>query len=245
MQPNNLFGRMRRALAAARDRAFEERSPIPIAPRELVERICSADVILPPLRDFAPGNQSVAGLVVLISIAKALGARTTFEIGTYNGLTALALARNLSGATIHTLDLPPATEPALPVFGPDRFHIDRTGRRIYEGTPEHGRIRQHFGDSATFDFSPFSAICDLVYVDGAHSLAYVAHDSASARILVSEGGAIVWDDYWRQVPDVPRYLDAREPLRRELVRFPGTRLVAWFSRSGPLGTSSARSPDLR
>jgi hypothetical protein len=45
---------------------------------------------------------------------------------------------------------------------------------------------------------------------------------------VSEHGAVVWDDYWRQVSGVKRVLDRKSGL--ELCRIKGTRLVVYLTR---------------
>jgi hypothetical protein len=214
---------LRRLGAAVRDRRFDLQSPIPSLPHEHLSAMGADSITMPPLRDFAPGNQSPLGLLWLTSIAAAVGVETAFEIGSYNGLTALTLALNLPSATIHTLDLGPTDQPALPLFRDDPLHIVERRSRLYDGSEAAKRIVQHLGDSATFDFSPYYGRCDLVYVDGAHSFEYVQSDSERAFRLVSADGVVVWDGYWYLVPDVPRYLDGLD--RRGLYRVPGTRLV--------------------
>jgi hypothetical protein len=214
---------LRRLGAAVRDRRFDLRSPIPLLTPEQLSGLGADWVKMPPLRDFDHGNQSPLGLLWLTSIAAAVGVETAFEIGSYNGLTALTLALNLPTATIHTLDLGPTDEPALPLFRYDPVHIVERRSRLYEGSDAGDRIVQHLGDSATFDFSPYYGRCQLVYVDGAHSFDYVQNDSEQAFRLVSSDGVVIWDDYWYLVPDVPRYLDGLD--RRGLYRVPGTRLV--------------------
>ncbi len=97
----------------------------------------------------------------------------------------------------------------------------------YEGCLEARRVVQHLENSALFDFSPFRKSCQLVYVDGAHSMAYVSNDTGAAFDIVSDPGVIVWDDYQRRVPDVRRFLHTLAD--RRLVRLPGSRRVGWFS----------------
>lgn len=170
-----------------------------------------------------PGTQTVEGLLFLGSLARALDARELFEIGTYNGLTTWCLAENLPGACVHTLDLPPEETPSLELERGD--HSNRRGfaQRLYQATPPQARVVEHFGDSATFDFTPWRGRCDLVYVDGAHSEPYVRSDTANALEMLSDRGAVVWDDYWHNVEGVRRVLDSRRDL--DLHRVPGTRLV--------------------
>ena len=208
------------------DRCFESVSPLPVL--ELARGAAASGFVrLPPLEAFEPGNQAIDGLATLVEIARRAGVRRVFEIGTYNGLTALTLAANLPEATVDTLDLAPGAAPTLPLSEADPENITGAVRRHYEGRDEAARVRQHFGDSAAFDFSPFRAAVDLVYVDGAHSRPYVENDTRAAFDMVSADGVVVWDDYWRRVPDVAAVLhDLRE---RRLFRLAGTRMVVWLS----------------
>lgn len=208
---------------------FESRSPIPLLPQDFVDRISVTSVSLPSQGLLEPGNQSIKGLLSLIELARFNNSTTIFEIGTYNGITALTFAKNLPYATVHTLDLPNDGSPSLPLEQFDAVHIWPRFKRAFTGLPEELRILQHLGDSATFDFSEFHRRCDLVYVDGAHSLEYVSTDTETAFQLVSNRGIIVWDDYWRNVPDVARFLDSLSA--NHLYRIPDTRLVVWMSDS--------------
>lgn len=213
--------------STVRDVQFERASPLPVVPSWLATAIGQYAVLLPARTLLQPGNQALDGLLHLVGLAKAIEARTIFEIGTYNGVTALTLAMNLPQATIHTLDLPPGQMPSLPLFEQDYDNLSGFRERVYAGYAEASRITQHLGDSAEFDFSPFYAGCQLVYVDGAHSLEYVKNDTQAAFAMVSDPGIVVWDDYWRRVPDVPGYLhQLRKP---NLYRLPNSRLVVWFS----------------
>ncbi len=210
------------------DFQFAQLAPIPVLPKDVCERLGSYDVTIPPSRWFAPGNQDLTGLIYLVSIAKQIDARSIFEIGTYNGVTALTLAMNLPNTVVHTLDLAPDDNPELPVDDGDRSNFCfRSVARVFEAREESCRIVQHFGDSAKFDFSPFRKQIDVVYVDGAHTFDYVRNDSAVAFDMASEKSAIVWDDYGRRTPGVPRYLDSS--VNGNIFRIPRSRLVARFS----------------
>lgn len=217
------------------DRDFDHQSPIPPLPIEAVDAISRFPLVLPPRSWLLAGNQTWIGLAQIVGLAKALEAQTIFEIGTYNGVTALVVARNLPRVTVHTLDLPPETTPQLAVSESDPGNFSRFARRAYEGQPEGDRIVQHLGDSATFDFSPYFGTCQLVYIDGAHSYEYVANDTRIAIKLLSSNGTIVWDDYWRRVPDVARFLHASKI--QGLYRLPDSRLVCWPS-AGTRGLSA-------
>ena len=208
----------------ALDYRFERASPIPRLPPQWVDAIESSEVVLPPPRLLMqPGNQSIDGLLFLVSLAKKVDAHQVMEIGTYNGLTTWCLARNLPRATVHTLDLPAEETPALDLDPSDEDFRRSFPKRVYELLPGAEGVTQLWGDSAVYDFRPFFGTCDLVYIDGSHSASYVSKDTENALQMASEGAAIVWDDYWRHTPGVKNVLDARTDL--ELFRVRGTRLV--------------------
>jgi predicted O-methyltransferase YrrM len=214
--------------AVALEEQSQRESPIPILPAALDRPLASSSIVLPAAGALAPGNQDLRGMSYLVALARAIDAHTVFEFGTYNGLTALTLARNLPQAVIHTLDLPTGQPPKLPILEVDRPHLEGGLTRVYVGHPEEDRIIQHLADSALFDFSTLGTAFDLVYIDGAHSFDYVRNDTAAAERMLGPSGAIVWDDYWWPVPDVVRFLDALAP-RPHLYRLPATRLVAWLT----------------
>jgi hypothetical protein len=231
----------RAAGAAALDFRFDRGSPLPALDERAKGLIRSGDeLVLPPSAWIAPGNQSYGGLAFLVELGRFLEARRVFEIGTYNGATAWCLARNLEAAEVHTLDLPLDDQPALELGVSDAGNRILFERPAYATLPlSTGRVVQHWGDSATFDFTPWRKSIDLVYVDGAHSHEYVRADSATALELVSDWGAVVWDDYWRRIEGVKAILDE---LPVPLFRVPGTRLVVHFA---PSALERLRVPDSR
>jgi hypothetical protein len=226
-KPADLAELARSLGAAILDDRHARHSPIPPLPGPLARAFGRYAITFPPADLFSPGNQDLAGLSYIVSVARALEVRTAFEIGTFNGRTALALAMNLPEATIHTLDLPEEVAPGLPVAGHDFFLLHQPVARVYEGRRESRQIVQLLGDSARFDFTPYEKRCQLVYVDGAHSFEYVANDTEVAFRLVDDCAAIIWDDYWRPAEAVVRYLNRQRHLR--LFRLPDTRLVLWLS----------------
>jgi hypothetical protein len=139
-------------------------------------------------------------LLSLILICRAVEPRTIFEIGTFVGYTALHMALNTPpDARVHTLDLPPqdrGTE--LQITATDAKLIDQTlDPPLFEGTEVADKVERLFGDSATFDYSPWHGRVDLFFVDGAHSYEYVRSDTQNALKCVRPGGVIVWHDYGR------------------------------------------------
>lgn len=225
LKPREIARRTSILAGTFRDHQFDRTSPLAPLPAPLARSIYDHEITMPPFRYLdRPGTQTVGGLFFLLSLAKALDARSVFEIGTFIGLTTWALARNLQSATVHTLDLPIEKTPAMELEPSDAENRSAPiGRHVYETEPHGGTVIQHWGDSAAFDPDPWAGQVDLVYVDGAHSEPYVRADTKSAFAMLSENGAIVWDDYWRQVAGVRKVLDSLPGVT--LYRVPGTRLV--------------------
>lgn len=172
--------------------------------------------------------------MMLAALAQGLGHESFFEIGTNRGRTTWTMARNNPQMRILTLDVPldgASTEVALGM-GSDDHRFFRPGEETGEafaGTAEAERITQLWGDSATFDFSPYAGAIDLVYVDGAHTYDYVRSDTARALELLSPTGMIAWDDYGSH-PDIHRYVnEVATTLEQPVYHVYGTRM-AMFSR---------------
>ena len=167
---------------------------------------------------------------VLAALCRALEAKTFFEIGTNRGRTAWTVARNNPECQLFTLDLPSRESLASVAFDVnasdrDFFAGEWDRGEAFRGTPEEQQITALEGDSATFDYSPYVGQMDVVFVDGAHSYAYVKSDTERALQLVSPNGVIVWDDY-PAVPGVYRYLNEFAPTHEcPLYHIFGTRLV--------------------
>jgi hypothetical protein len=186
--------------------------------------------------------------LVVGALGVLLDCRNIFEFGTYRGDTAWLLAHNLPRARVHTLDLsgPEAVHGAeLELTDADEYFRgwDRGAR--FRGTPEANRITQLFGDSATFDFSPYAGAMDLVYVDASHSYSYVRSDTEAAFTMLSASGAIVWDDY-THYPGIYTYLNELAPvLDRPIFHIVDTRLALYSRRdivSGQVGLRESDRP---
>jgi predicted O-methyltransferase YrrM len=167
--------------------------------------------------------------LVLCAMCKLLEVATVFEIGTLHGQTSWLIARNIPHARVFTLDLPSldaASRLTHEVTDPEYF-VEYNRGRTFMGTPEAARITQLFGDSATFDFSPFRGAIDLVFIDGSHSYEAVRSDTEAALSMLSERGTIVWDDYL-YYPGVYRVINDLAPkLDRPVFHIVGTRLAVY------------------
>jgi len=167
--------------------------------------------------------------LVLTALAMLLECDAIFEFGTYRGDTSWLLAHNLPKARVFTLDLPgpDAVDRAqFDITDPEYFERWDRGSRV-RGTPEASRITQLYGDSATFDFAPYSGTMDLVYIDASHSYSYVQSDTEAAFGMLSETGTIVWDDY-THYPGLYAYLNELAPsLDGPIFHLLGTRLAVY------------------
>ena len=121
----------------------------------------------------------------------------------------------------------------------DRNYLEEKHRGTrYSGTPEQSRITQLYGDSATFDYSPYYNRMALVFVDASHSYTYVKSDSENAFKILSRHGTIVWDDY-THYPGIYAYLNEIAPdLDEPIMHIRGTRLAV-YSRRRITATNSA------
>lgn len=179
---------------------------------------------------YVDGGMPLHEMGELCRIVRAVNPATVFEIGTYQGATTLQLAVN-STARIHTLDLPPVEGAKSQYAVWDEsldVYPDRPGIRFH-GSSYADRIQQLYGDSRTFDYSPYYGTMEFVLVDACHHYDFVRSDSENSLKLLSERGMIIWHDYAPYAPGVIKYLNE---LGRELplVRIAGTSLVVYERR---------------
>jgi predicted O-methyltransferase YrrM len=182
------------------------------------------------------GNISAFELEIISKLVKLTRPRVLFEIGTFDGRTTLNLAaHSRPGARVYTLDLPRAgiDEAGLPLASHDRKYINKpqSGLR-FRGTDVEHKITQLYGDSAAFDFRPYHAGVDFLFIDGSHSYHYVLNDSRRALEMVRGRGVILWHDYvssgYVYWPGLVRALDelhASDPAFRGLKHIQGTALA--------------------
>ena len=172
-------------------------------------------------------NISFEELFVLVELLQISHPTACFEIGTFDGRTTLNMAANTpDDAIIYTLDLPREqvdhTKFSLDPF--ERFAVmkETSGVR-YRGTTWERKIQQLYGDSATFDYTPYKGEIDFVFIDGSHTYEYVLSDSRNALTLLRSGkGTILWHDY----PDTSTVLKAIHYLKVNDPRFAGIRHIA-------------------
>ncbi|MCX6832380.1 MAG: class I SAM-dependent methyltransferase [candidate division Zixibacteria bacterium] len=164
---------------------------------ELVSSNCFVRLVELPEHN---GNITLQELSVIAALVRQNAPKTIFEIGTFDGRTTLNMAINSAPDTrIYTLDLPRdlLDSTKLHITTGDRVFVDKaqSGERFRNSESAH-QVTQLYGDSATFDFSPYFGTIDLVFVDGSHAYDYVRNDTEIALKLLRDGrGVILWHDY--------------------------------------------------
>jgi predicted O-methyltransferase YrrM len=156
---------------------------------------------------YSPSNVNPVELFCLKALVRHVRAQRIFEIGTFDGATTVELAKAAPQAEVFTLDLPSelaemANVPSEAASAKDK----RVGSR-FRHLPEAQRITQVLGDSLRFDYAPFAASIDLVFVDAAHDYEHVSVDSRNALEIMKPGGTAIWHDYVAGWPGVVRAVD--------------------------------------
>jgi predicted O-methyltransferase YrrM len=182
-------------------------------------------------------NSSLLEIACLGLLARYSRARTIFEIGTFRGRTALNFAANSSeDCVVFTLDLPESERKNVSQEAcPDDARIIQQCRVgvEYRGSEVEGKIRQLYGNSMTFDFSPYIGKIDIVFIDGAHHYAAVRSDTENAMKMLRPGGMIIWHDFG----NFGDYYDVTRAVReffppREILQIEDTQLaVHWPERA--------------
>ena len=182
------------------------------------------------------GNVTIEELAKICLIVTWLKPRRVFEFGTFNGLTTRQIALNTpDGCTVFTLDVDPRDAASLEIGEIDQFLAEKKGAFSFEvghyykqpGIAE--RVRQLWGDSRLFDFSPFEGTCDLVFVDAGHTYDCVKSDTENALKMLSPRGVLLWHDYLSILhPGVTKYLWEFAESGRSVRHLRGTNLaVHW------------------
>ena len=177
---------------------------------------------------YEDGMLPVEDAVILAYLLAREQPTVVLEIGTYMGHTTRMMAENCPNAVIHTLDLPPEfNEGEDAVKMPkDDLHLIRKRQvgREFAGLPCADRIRQHFGDSATWDFAR-AAGATFFFIDGAHTYDYVKNDTAKCFELSGGRGTFLWHDVDERHPGVVRYLAELVQSGKKVVRFANSQLA--------------------
>lgn len=175
----------------------------------------------------------------LLAIVRFSGARKIFEIGTFDGGTALNLAANTpDDAQIVTLDLPPDWSGDFSSDTPKELRNITNRRTVgqrFVDTPQQKKIKQVFGDSSSIEWTGLPVPFDIVFIDGCHYHDYVVKDTQNALKYAAPGGLIIWHDYG-YVKDVSDVVDETS-TKIKVIAIAGTRLAVGFLGTSPVGRS--------
>ncbi|UCC78233.1 MAG: class I SAM-dependent methyltransferase [Candidatus Zixiibacteriota bacterium] len=156
-----------------------------------------------------------------------------FEIGTFRGRTALNFALNSpENCTVYTMDLPPNNKnDVLEEAGKnDKLIIKKSEPDIeYKGKGVEYKIKQIYGDSTKFDFSPYYGKMDIVFIDGAHHYNAVIIDTKNAIKMIKQDGVIIWHDFaiYGDYNDVTRAVLDCIPSNR-IIQIDSTTIAIYF-----------------
>jgi len=180
------------------------------------------------------GGATLAELCVISYLVKTLAPETVFEFGTLEGRTTLNLALNSpDNCQVFTFDLPEADRrkyyekrlseiKVWPMGKPPPFR-DSAGE-CFSKHQLSSKITQLYGDTRTFDFSPYYQKMDLIFIDANHEYEFVKSDSKNALEMLSKQGTIIWHDY-PNVMGVAAYLDRLSENGTPLIHLWDTRLA--------------------
>jgi len=219
-----------------------------IRPYQLFTQIEGGDrdntVRIPMPKRRGTGGLSLLETFSLVAAAKLVDAQRIFEIGTYLGTTTLNLALNVGeDSEILTLDLDEEQATSANQHPGDseltRTHLGSQNTLDFLDSPVSRRVKTLTGDSKKFDFSPWRACVDLVFIDGGHDFATVKSDTENAFELIrtDSRSCILWHDYRNpEYRDLTYYLEELSQ-HLEIFHIEDTMLCAWFNNVS-LGISS-------
>jgi len=165
----------------------EAREIFRVLPRAVpIEAIIGQDLGQLENFSFLDDTSTVLDLLLLRGLARRRPGCRYFEIGTFRGESAVAVADVAS--EVVTLSL---SDDQLRSLGAEESYV--TAHRVFSaGDP---KVQQIFGDSNTFDVTPFLDWADLLFIDGDHARKAVESDTRRFLPVVRPGtGVVVWHD---------------------------------------------------
>ncbi len=155
------------------------------------------------------------------------------EIGTYMGHTTRQMAENLGTAIIHTVDLPQNFSVERdPEQNFPKEDVDLIARRVvgrdFNGHPCASRIKQHFADTARWDFHE-AGQPTFFFIDGTHTYEYCKNDSEKCFELCGGRGVFLWHDCNETHPGVVRFISEWRRQGKDIKRIAGTSIAYWKS----------------
>ena len=184
-----------------------------------------------PVMAYEDGMLPIRDALPLLSILAAEAPSVVVEIGTYMGHTTSAMAQNLNGATIHTIDLPEDFAPetvAASEIPKDDFHLiaKRVVGREFKNKPHAQNIVQHFGDTALLDFRGFGP-AQFFFIDGSHTYEYCKNDTEKCLAISEPGAVFLWHDCDAHHPGVVQFVREWQAQGHAVQRIAGSALAYW------------------
>ncbi len=158
---------------------------------------------------------------VLLALAKLVTPRIYFEFGTYLGVQLLNVIANLPlSARAYTLDLDDTSAGKAKQHENDRpltlEHLKSQDKLAFAHSSYESQVTRLYGDSNTFDFSPFVRRVDMIFVDGGHDLRTLRSDTENSFRMLSDDhvACIAWHDYGNSIyPHLKQYIDGISETR--------------------------------
>ena len=199
-----------------RQQAFEMRDEMPSVKIVELSRFLGCDeakeLVLPQLDlilEAGLGYLELYGL--LATVVSAIQPQKILEVGTFRGVSSLAMALNAPEAEIYTFDLPDEVDGAM-VEGLTKgdqacVELSRGCKgAAFVGHPVESRIHPIHADSLKMDVRDYMDSADFCFIDGGHSYECIKADTENAFKVLSPRGVILWDDYSWYLEGVSRYL---------------------------------------
>ncbi len=236
------FDASTRAFRAARDLPIDSRHPIPTVSLWTILGDRRPRVAV-SVTEYEQGALPMHELLALLGILVAAQPAEVLEIGTFMGHTTREMAEALDNAVIHTVDLPEdfvADEFRPAPLPKDDWHL--IGRRVvgrqFKDTAAERRIRQHFADTATWDFRE-AGHPTFFFIDGSHTYEHAKHDSEQCFALCAGQGLFLWHDCDARHPGVEQTLSEWRELGRDVRRIAGTTLAYWNGGASQAGGAAS------
>ena len=140
---------------------------------------------------------------ILVTLVRSVNPKVMIEIGVQEGRTAKIILDNVPSLDRYIgIDVPSGTEPTL---GCQRSEVPRSAGVYAAPDPRFWLLVRERGSLAV---GPQDLeLADVIFIDGDHSRAAVAHDSQLSRALVRPSGLVIWHDANNPAVEVTQVLE--------------------------------------
>ncbi len=164
--------------------------------------------------DLSAGMMAPQDFSALAAALLHLRPKAIFDIGTHSGATAEFILRILPKSRVISLDYCPDDDLDAGFSGrPGRLALDQIGAKV--STDSRPRFTQIIGDTGLIvprDFVARHGAMDFVFIGGEPTAAALAQNTALARKVVADQGAIAWQG----ANPKRKYLAMRQYLENDL-----------------------------